>query len=149
MKPFAFSCVDYQKIKQDEYDSLTLDLGALNMDIRQAEQTVEELKQRFIDETERCNREAAAGFQKVRRIVDGRRIFPFLAEQRKLRQKELNSLYSRREVMKKKLVRLFNELEVLEDMRAAEYEDYKKEVATEEAKDIDSILSFNIHKEEA
>ena len=59
---------------------------------------------------------------------------------------KLCTLQEERTKLKHELVKLHNVLRVLEEMREEQYAAYLKEVAIDEAKELDSFLSFNIYE---
>jgi len=86
-----------------------------------------------------CKRGAAP-----KELLSYQGFFTFLQEQRIVLEEELEKLTARKQELSDALVRIYNELKVLENMRQEQYQQYLKEVAMDEAKELDSIISFSI-----
>lgn len=142
MKKFVFTNERYRSIKEKEYERLKLDIKNVDKEINKAAAALAELDARFKSERaafgNACRQGVGAG-----ELVSYQGYFEFLQERRAEAGQKLSLLLERKREITEALIRLNNELRVLEDMRQEQYQDYCKEVAAEEAKELDSHMAFH------
>lgn len=143
MKKFVFTNEKYQNIKEKEFDLLKLDMKNVDKEIDISTIALAELGARFASERaafeDACKQGVGSG-----ELVAYQGYFDFLQERREEEQERRNALLARKQEIADMLVRVNNELRVLEEMRAEQYEAYCKEVAAEEAKELDTHMSFSM-----
>ena len=143
MKKFVFTNEKYQAIKEKEYDRLKLDMKNVDKEIDTAAAALAALGEKFDAERtafdEDCRLGVGAG-----ELTAYQGYFDFLQEQRAKEEERLNALLARKRELTDALVRVNNELRVLADMRAEQYLEYCKEVAADEAKELDTHMSFSM-----
>lgn len=143
MKKFAFSNEKYQGIKEKEYERLKLDMGNVDKEIDTVTAALAELGAQFDAErtvfAAACKQGVGTG-----ELQNYQGFFEFLQEKRAAGKDKLEALLARKRALAESLARLHNELKVLEEMRAEEYQAYLKEAAAEEAKELDAHISFSV-----
>lgn len=143
MKRFVFTNEKYQSIKEKEYDRLKLDMKNVDKEIDAANSVIAGLDSRFNAERaafdQACKQGVGAG-----ELISYQGYFEFIQERRAQEEEKLRVLLNRKRELTDMLVRVNNELRVLEDMRAEQYQDYCKEVAADEAKELDTHMSFGM-----
>ncbi|MDD3920749.1 MAG: flagellar FliJ family protein [Eubacteriales bacterium] len=147
MKQFVFTKQKYYQIRADEYDRLKTTIKAMDEQIRQAQEQLNALQRRFDEERDQFHKDTE-NWQSAVKLREYQWFFPYIREQIQESKNKLAALERQREKLQNSAIRLFKELGVLDDMRDREYEEYRREVALEEAKDIDTHLSYMIYKEE-
>lgn len=143
MKKFVFTNEKYHSIKEKEFDRLKQDMRDLDKAIEEASAAKEELRMRFMREREDFDRVCKEGVG-VGELMNYHGFFEYLKEEIKRVSIEVARLMNKKSELTQALTRMNNELKVLEQMREEQYQEYCKEVAQEEAKELDSIMSFNI-----
>lgn len=143
MKKFVFSNEKYQSIKEKEFDLLKLDMKNVDKEIDKATAALAELAARFASERAVFVAACQEGVCSAE-LNSYQGYFDFLEEQRLLEEERRNALLARKQEISDALVRVNNELRVLEEMRAEQYEAYCKELAAEEAKELDTHMSFSM-----
>lgn len=143
MKKFVFTNEKYQGMKVKEYDRLKLDMENVDKEIDYVTSALDELKSRFYSERiafeSTCKQGAGA-----RELFSYQNYFEFLQEQRMENQRKLGAFLLRKKELTEMLVRVNNELRVLEDMWQEQYQAYCKEAAAEEYKELDNHMAFSI-----
>ncbi len=143
MKKFVFTNEKYQGMKAKEYDRLKLDVKNVDKEIDHTASALAELDSRFdLERTafeNACKQGVGAG-----ELLSYQNYFGFLKERRVEHQQKMDALLKRREELTELLLRVNNELHVLEEMRQEQYQTYCKEAAAEEAKELDNHMAFAI-----
>lgn len=143
MKKFVFTNEKYQGIKEMEFDRLKLDMRNVDKEIDMANAALAELDIRFTAERKAfaaaCKEGVGAG-----ELINYQGFFEYLKDKRRELEQILSALLSRKRELTQKLLRVQNELRVLDEMRQEQYQAYCKEVAEEEAKELDANMAFTI-----
>ena len=143
MKKFVFTNEKYQGIKEKEYDRLKLDMKNVDKEIDMATAALSEIAMQFDHERtafeEACKLGVGAG-----ELSAYHGYFEYLKERRAQQEEKLQALLARKRELTDALVRVNNELRVLADMRAEQYLEYCKELAAEEAKELDTNMAFSL-----
>ncbi len=145
MKKFVFSNESYLRIKNDEHDTLKRALENVDKEIEALENEMQTLTLRVNEEAQRQEKDCEAGIT-ADKLMQYQNFFLYMREKRKDLSKAKDALLQKREGIQKQLFTVHNQVRVLEDMREAQYAEYLKEVEKEEAKDMDTVLSFSIHE---
>ncbi len=145
MKKFVFTNEKYRAIKENEYDRLKLDMKNIDRDIDMALNAQNALTAEFEAERTRFNAACKEGVGSGE-LLCYQGFFDFIQERREEIAKRLAELRKKKQELTHRLARLLNELKVLDEMREEQYQAYCKEVAAEEAKELDSHMSFTIYE---
>jgi len=143
MKKFVFTNEKYQAIKEKEYDRLKLDMKNIDKEIDKALGEQEALSEQFAAERARFDAACKKGVRPVE-LLRFQGFFELIREQREIVRQRLVKLTAEKQKLTEQLKRIHNELRVLEEMRTEQYQAYLKEVAAEEAKEMDEHISFTI-----
>lgn len=143
MKKFVFTNEKYYKIKLDEDDRLKLELESVDKSIELAVNELKELDIRAENEGLAYREDMRTGTT-AKKLATYEWFVPYLKELREAAQKKLEELQAQRLRLQNLLVKTRNDIRVLEQMKQEQYEQYLKEVAAEEAKELDSHISFNL-----
>ena len=147
MKQFVFSKQKYYQIRSDEYDRLLTAIRNLEQQIREVNAALAALQQRFESERQQFQKDTEE-WQSAAKLREYQWFFPYIQEEIQECKNKLAALEHQREKLQNSAIRLYKELGVLDDMREREMEEYRREAALEEAKEIDTHLSYMIYKEE-
>ncbi len=145
MKKFVFTNEKYYKIKLDEDDRLKLELESVDKNIEAAANEIRELDIRAENEGLAYREDMRAGTT-AKKLATYQWFMPYLKELREAAQKKLEALQAERSRLQNLLVKTRNDIRVLEQMKDEQYAQYLKDVAAEEAKELDSHISFNLFK---
>lgn len=145
MKKFVFSNESYLRIKKDEDDTLKRELENVDKQIRVLEAAIDEIDERVLSEMESQEKESAEGIT-VDKLLQYQNFYSYMREKRKELQKKREVLEKERAGIREQLIKVHNQIKVLEEMRETQYAEYLKETAKEEAKEMDTVLSFKIHE---
>ena len=145
MKKFAFRNESYLRIKNDAYDALKREMENVDKEIDTIESEMHEIALKVIDEMEQKEKDCEEGVS-ADKLMQYQNFFLYMREKQKELARIRNLLLERREDIQKKLFKTHKEIKVLEEMREEQYAEYLKETDKEEAKDMDTVLSFNIHE---
>ncbi|MDL2217435.1 flagellar export protein FliJ [Christensenellaceae bacterium OttesenSCG-928-M15] len=145
MKKFVFTNERYMGIKSDEYDALKRTLQNVDKNIELVLMEMRALEHRFDTERVTYNKACTDGVR-VEQLRTYQWFFPYLLEEQKKLAIKLQQLEEERRRLRDQLVKLHNELKVLEKMKEEQYAAYLKEVANDEAKELDSFLSYTIYE---
>lgn len=145
MKKFVFTNQKYYDIKNNEDQGLKRELKNVDKDIEAVLAAIALLVKRFETQRESYNKACKEGV-KAEVLRTYQWFFPYIQEEQEKCQRELALLEEERRKLREKLIKLHNELKVLEEMRAEQHQAYLKEVANEEAKELDSHVSFTIYE---
>ena len=145
MKKFVFRNESYLRIKNDEDETLKRALENVDKQIRSLEEAISEIDERVLAEMESQEKESGQGItaDKLRQYEN---FYRFMREERKELLKKKAALEEERAGIRERLLKVHNEIKVLEEMKEEQHAEYLKEVALEEAKDMDTVLSFKIHE---
>ncbi|NCB30019.1 MAG: hypothetical protein EOM66_01250 [Clostridia bacterium] len=143
MKKFVFTNEKYQELKEKEDERLKLNMKNVDKEIDMAAAALHALDEKFNSERSvfesACRHGVAAG-----ELASYQGYFEFLQDRRKDATREMEALLDRKRTLTEALLRVNNELRVLEEMRQEQYQAYCKEVAAEEAKELDTHMAFTI-----
>ena len=145
MKKFVFTNESYRKIKNDEYDRLKRELENVDREIEELEAQIQSIEARIEAERIRQDRDCEEGVT-VEKLMQYQNCYAYMRDARKTAEEARDTLRLTREALQQELLKLHNQLRVLDEMREEQYAEYLKEVEKEEAKDMDTVLSFNIHE---
>ncbi len=145
MKKFVFSNASYLRIKNDEYDRLKRELENVDKEIEIVENEMESVTLRILDEMEAQEKDCEEGVT-ADKLMQYQNFFQYMREKLNELKKKKDQLLIKREGIQKNLFAVHNQVKVLEEMKEEQYAEYLKETAKEEAKDMDTVLSFNIHE---
>lgn len=145
MKKFVFTNEKYQAIKEKEFDRLKLDMKNIDKEIDTALGEQEALSEQFSSERARFHAACKKGVKPIE-LLRFQGFFDLIREQLEAIQKRLEQLYEEKRQLMEQLKRVMNELKVLEEMRQEQLEAYRKEVAAEEARDIEEHISSTMFK---
>ncbi len=145
MKKFVFSNESYLRIKNDAYDTLKRELENVDKEIEALESEMASIDRKVLDEMKRQEKDCEEGVT-ADRLMQYQNFFAYMREKRKELEKQRDVLEEARTQIQQRLFKTHNEIKVLEEMREEQYAEYLKEVEKEEAKDMDTVLSFNIHE---
>lgn len=145
VKKFVFTNERYMRIKTNEYDTLKLTMQNVDRNIVAVKADISVLLKKAEEERVSYNRACRNGTT-VDKLVAYGEFFPYLMDQIQTKKRELLKLEERKNQIKKALLKAHNDLKVLENMKDEQYAAYLKEVAADEAKELDSFMSFNIYK---
>lgn len=145
MKKFVFSNESYLRIKKDEDDTLKRELENVDKQIRILEAAIDEIDERVLSEMESQEKESAEGIT-VDKLLQYQNFYSYMREKRKELLKKREVLEKERAGIREQLIKVHNQIKVLEEMRETQYAEYLKETAKEEAKEMDTVLSFKIHE---
>lgn len=145
MKQFVFSNAKFQDIKTKEYDELKRRMQSIDKDIEAVVSAIFALAEKFEHERESYNKACKEGI-KAEKLRTYQWYFPYLRDQQQQLEQERQRLEEEKRKLQNMLIKIHNELKVLDQMREEQYADYLKEVAADEAKELDSLLSFTIYE---
>ena len=145
MKKFVFSNESYLKIKNDEHERLKRELENADRDIEALDGAILHNDEKVREESERQERDCAQGVT-VDTLMMYQNFFLFMREDRKKLARAREKRMAEREETQQTLFKVHNQIRVLEEMKEEQYAEYMKEAAKEEAKDLDTVLSFSIHE---
>lgn len=145
MKKFVFTNEKFYGIKEKEFERLKLDMGNVDKEIDTATAALAELEDRFSAEraafAAACKEGVGAG-----ELMNYQGFFEFLKEQQAEVRSRLAQLVRRKQALADALAKVNNELKVLDEMREEQYQEYCKEVAAEESKELETTMSFSIYE---
>lgn len=145
MKKFVFTNEKYQGIKENEYERLKLDMQNVDKEIDMENAALKRLEENFDTERERFAADCRRGVG-ARGLLSYQSYFDYLQQERSLQLDRLAKLHERKRELTEALLAVHNELRVLEEMRQEQYQQYCKEVAADEAKELDAHISFTIYE---
>ncbi len=145
MKKFTFTNEKYYKIKLDEDERLKLELKSVEKNIEAAANEIRELDIRAENESLAYREDMRTGTT-AKRLESYQWFMPYLKELKEAAQKKLEALQAERLRLQNLLIKTRNDIRVLEQMKKEQYEQYLKDVAAEEAKELDSHISFNLFR---
>lgn len=145
MKRFVFTNEKYYKIKLDEDERLKLELKNVDKDIESVYLEIKELDIRAENESLAYNEDVRTGTS-AKRLASYQWFMPYLKELKEAAMKKLEALQKERLRLQNLLIKTRNDIRVLEQMKDEQYAQYMKEVAADEAKELDSHMSFNLYR---
>lgn len=145
MKKFVFSNASYLRIKKDEDETLKRTLENVDKQIRTIEDAIDETDERVLAEMESQEKESEQGVT-VDKLLQYENFYSYMRERRRELLKKKEALEQERAGIREQLLKVHNQIKVLEEMRESQYQEYLKETAREEAKEMDTVLSFKIHE---
>lgn len=145
MKKFVFTNEKYYTIKTKDYDALKRRMQSVDKDIEAVLARIDAAEQKFEAERQSYNKQCKEGVR-AEQLRTYQWYFPYLREQQEALAAERLRLEEEKRKLREQLIKLHNEIKVLEEMREEQYAAYLKEVAMEDAKELDSFLSFTIYE---
>lgn len=145
MKKFVFTNEKYQGIKQKEYERLKLDMQNVDKEIDKENAALKRIEDTFDAERERFAADCRSGIG-AKELIAYQSFFDYLQEERKAQLSKIAKLHEKKRALTDALVIVYNELKVLEEMRQEQYLEYCREVAADEAKELDAHISFTIYE---
>lgn len=141
MKKFKFSLESVLKYKVFLAKEAEQQLMSINMDIKECEEYIEQLKSQRIKTFEELDKKRD---QEI--TIESYQIFQnyisSLEEKAELEQKRLHSLYREKDVRTKKLIEARKEKEVLEKLKDKKKKKHVEDMLYEEQKELDEISSL-------
>ena len=145
MKKFVFTNAALLRIKNDEHETLKRELENVDKRIRIVDEEILSIDKRVMEEQFKQEKDYEVGTDALR-LQNYEDFFRYMREQRKAAQKKRLELEAERDGIQKQLFAVHNQIKVLEEMRDAQYQEYLKEVALDESKELDTMMSFNLYE---
>ena len=143
MKKFVFTNERYQNLKEKESEQLKLDMRNVDKEIEMVHAALTELEARFNEEraafADACKAGVGSG-----ELMNYQGFFELMQDKRAESQERLSALMMQKEKLAAILAKTHNELKVLANMKEEQYLAYCKEMAAEEAKELETNMAFSI-----
>ncbi|MDO5112371.1 MAG: hypothetical protein Q4E65_08705 [Clostridia bacterium] len=145
MKKFVFTNQSLLRIKNDEHERLKRELENVDKRIRLIDTEIVSIDGRVAAEQQKQERDCETGTD-AQQLIRYEDFFRYMREKREAAQKARAELEKERAVIQKELFAVHNQIKVLEEMRDAQYQEYLKEVALDESKELETMMSFNLYE---
>lgn len=145
MKKFVFTNESLLHIKNDEHERLKRELENVDKRIRQIDEEILSIDSRVFTEQQKQETDCEAGTD-AQKLMQYEDFFRYMRERREDAVKRRAELEKERAVIQKELFAVHNQIKVLEEMRDAQYQEYLKEVALDESKELETMMSFNLYE---
>ena len=145
MKKFVFTNESLLRIKNDEHERLKRELENVDKRIRLIDEEIVSIDGRVAAEQHKQERDCETGTD-AQQLIRYEDFFRYMREKREAAQKAREELEKERAVIQKELFAVHNQIKVLEEMRDAQYQEYLKEVALDESKELETMMSFNLYE---
>ncbi len=145
MKKFVFTNQSLLHIKNDEHERLKRELENVDKRIRLIDEEILSIDSRVAVEQQNQERDYEAGTD-AQKLIQYEDFFRYMRERREDAMKKRAELEKERDVIQKELFAVHNQIKVLEEMRDAQYQEYLKEVALDESKELETMMSFNLYE---
>lgn len=143
MKKFKFTLEILLGIKEREEKDLRRELGDANNRLTQAQNVLDALKEEENNFRQDWQDSLSGGWQ----TPDYRQYDLYFVRLHELQEQQkiiFHQIEQECDKIQGRLIRIMNEIKSLLKMKAKQYEAYKKEVAREEEKAVDDIISFRL-----
>lgn len=145
MKKFVFTNQSLLHIKNDEHERLKRELENVDKRIRQIDEEILSIDSRVFTEQQKQETDCEAGTD-AQKLMQYEDFFRYMRERREDAVKKRAELEKERAIIQKDLFAVHNQIKVLEEMRDAQYQEYLKEVALDESKELETMMSFNLYE---
>lgn len=145
MKKFVFTNQSLLHIKNDEHERLKRELENVDKRIRSIDEEILSIDSRVAVEQQNQERDCETGTD-AQKLLQYEDFFRYMRERREDAVKRRAELEKERAVIQKELFAVHNQIKVLEEMRDAQYQEYLKEVALDESKELETMMSFNLYE---
>ncbi|MDD4075673.1 MAG: hypothetical protein PHC80_06240 [Eubacteriales bacterium] len=145
MKKFVFTNESLLHIKNDEHERLKRELENVDKRIRQIDEEILSIDSRVFTEQQKQETDCEAGTD-AQKLMQYEDFFRYMRERREDAVKKRAELEKERAIIQKDLFAVHNQIKVLEEMRDAQYQEYLKEVALDESKELETMMSFNLYE---
>ena len=145
MKKFVFTNQSLLHIKNDEHERLKRELENVDKRIRSIDEEILSIDSRVFTEQQKQETDCEAGTD-AQKLMQYEDFFRYMRERREDAVKKRAELEKERAIIQKDLFAVHNQIKVLEEMRDAQYQEYLKEVALDESKELETMMSFNLYE---
>lgn len=144
MKKFEFTLETLLGIKEREEKERLRELGDANNRLTQAQAVLDALKEEEVNLRQDWQNSLRSGWQ----TPDYRQYDQYFVRLHELQDQQkikIHQIEQERDQIQERLIRVMNEIKSLLKMKAKQYEAYKKEVAKEEEKAVDDMITFRLN----
>lgn len=146
MKKFVFSLETLRKLKLNTEADLKNQLSDINGKIMLTERQIADLDEEYRNESAKHQKELKEGTS-AQLVQAYEYYFERYNKLREDRIKYRETLFKQRTELQKALLQVINELKAYDKIYQKEFEEYRKELAAEESKELDNSMNFKIYTE--